>query len=601
MKRRVETRRDLGCRRRRDGSDPAAGADAPDRHVGGRADHRGPAVSQRRAREAARQAGSGIVTNSQVQQVAVNYIRNALGDTTGTMTQNLTVTVTVYPAGSPGTPENIDVTQAKSLDLIVISVSIPYQDVRWNGLPTITGADKPPGAVDLGLSQGLTRFPRRLLNLRPDDITNRGVVDFHETDQNAYGITLRRGAAVLETALVLNVLLLGLLGIFEYGRMVMIRQLMDNAAREGARLAVVGTAANPEVTTAQIQNTVISYLAGQSLSGVTVSVYQANPTTWANIGPWNQTPYGGAIAVEINATYVPIIPTTFGILPNPMPLKVGLDDAQRGQLMSSISVSSHWSASRFPGPGPESERTVTAMVSPRQNRRRGSVAPVIGVSLVALCGAVALAIDVGRIAVAKLQCQSAADVAAMAGARTLNGIIPQDLASATTNAQNAALDVQDHGATPHDVRRDRPARDLSLRHHGAGLRTVDDPAGGRELQPDQGLDHQVMPHDLRPGLRLLGVQRDGHGHGRASAPRRRHRPGLFRVDEQRERPLEQRELSRQRHSRPRTTRTRPRTTRKRSIPSSATTRTRRTTRTTPTTPTCSVPWPTGRTRSPATP
>ena len=55
------------------------------------------------------------------------------------------------------------------------------------------------------------------------------------------------------------------------------------------------------------------------------------------------------------------------------------------------------------------------------------------------------------------------------------------------------------------------------------------------------------PDDVRPGLRLLGVQRDGHGHGRAPAPRRRHRPGLLRVDEQRERPLEQRELPRQRH------------------------------------------------------
>ena len=67
------------------------------------------------------------------------------------------------------------------------------------------------------------------------------------------------------------------------------------------------------------------------------------------------------------------------------------------------------------------------ILSSDQSRRPGSVAPVIGVSLVALCGAVALAIDVGRIAVAKLQCQSAADVAAMAGARTLNGIMPQDL------------------------------------------------------------------------------------------------------------------------------------------------------------------------------
>ncbi|MGO9600596.1 MAG: TadG family pilus assembly protein [Isosphaeraceae bacterium] len=64
---------------------------------------------------------------------------------------------------------------------------------------------------------------------------------------------------------------------------------------------------------------------------------------------------------------------------------------------------------------------------------------MIGLSLVAICGAVALAIDVGRIAVAKLECQNAADVASMAGARTLNGIMPQDLGAATTNAQNAAL------------------------------------------------------------------------------------------------------------------------------------------------------------------
>src|SRR5271157_2974326 len=84
-----------------------------------------------------------------------------------------------------------------------------------------------------------------------------------------------RGAAVVETALILNVLLLGLLGVFEYGRIVMLRQLMFNAAREGARLAIVGTAADPEATTAQIQQTVTSYLAGQSLSNMSVQVYQA--------------------------------------------------------------------------------------------------------------------------------------------------------------------------------------------------------------------------------------------------------------------------------------------------------------------------------------
>ncbi len=92
------------------------------------------------AREAARQAGSGLLTNSQVQQVAVNYVRCGLQDVTGAMTANIAVNVTVYAAGSPGIPEQIDVSQASSLDQIVISVSVPFPDVRWISLPSITGA-----------------------------------------------------------------------------------------------------------------------------------------------------------------------------------------------------------------------------------------------------------------------------------------------------------------------------------------------------------------------------------------------------------------------------------------------------------------------------
>lgn len=54
-------------------------------------------------------------------------------------------------------------------------------------------------------------------------------------------------------------------------------------------------------------------------------------------------------------------------------------------------------------------------------RRAGAVLPLVTVCLVALLGFVALAIDVGMMAVARTQAQSAADVAALAGARTLDG------------------------------------------------------------------------------------------------------------------------------------------------------------------------------------
>ena len=49
----------------------------------------------------------------------------------------------------------------------------------------------------------------------------------------------------------------------------------------------------------------------------------------------------------------------------------------------------------------------------------------------------ALSVDVGMIAVAKTQVQDAADLAALSGARTLDGSTTANITSATTNAQSA--------------------------------------------------------------------------------------------------------------------------------------------------------------------
>src|SRR4051794_8618064 len=77
-----------------------------------------------------------------------------------------------------------------------------------------------------------------------------------------------------------------------------------------------------------------------------------------------------------------------------------------------------------------------------RGRRRGATLPLVALAMVGMCSFVALGVDVGRVAVAKIQCQNAADVAAMAGARSLNGILPQDLAAATDNAVAAAQKYQ---------------------------------------------------------------------------------------------------------------------------------------------------------------
>lgn len=77
----------------------------------------------------------------------------------------------------------------------------------------------------------------------------------------------RRAVAVVEFALVAPVFFLLILGMIEFGRMVMVQQVITNASREGARRAVVDG-----VTTSQVLAVVEDYLAGGSISGASVTV-----------------------------------------------------------------------------------------------------------------------------------------------------------------------------------------------------------------------------------------------------------------------------------------------------------------------------------------
>jgi Flp pilus assembly protein TadG len=71
---------------------------------------------------------------------------------------------------------------------------------------------------------------------------------------------------------------------------------------------------------------------------------------------------------------------------------------------------------------PRKPRETHAMNVDRQRRRRrGTVLPIVALSLVALLGFTALAIDVGMLAIARTETQNAADAAALAAARSLNG------------------------------------------------------------------------------------------------------------------------------------------------------------------------------------
>jgi Flp pilus assembly protein TadG len=57
----------------------------------------------------------------------------------------------------------------------------------------------------------------------------------------------RCGAAVVEFAVLAPILFLLIFGMIEYGRMVMVQQLITNAAREGARVAILDGMTNDDV------------------------------------------------------------------------------------------------------------------------------------------------------------------------------------------------------------------------------------------------------------------------------------------------------------------------------------------------------------------
>lgn len=65
--------------------------------------------------------------------------------------------------------------------------------------------------------------------------------------------------------------------------------------------------------------------------------------------------------------------------------------------------------------------------------RSGSVLPLTAISLVALMGLIALGVDLGMLAVARTQCQDAADLAALAGTRMLNGNVANNNLTAAQN------------------------------------------------------------------------------------------------------------------------------------------------------------------------
>ena len=99
----------------------------------------------------------------------------------------------------------------------------------------------------------------------------------------------RAGVAVVEFAVVAPLFFLLILGMIEFGRMVMVQQIITNASREGARRAIIeGT------TTEEVINVVEDYLASGGIRSATVTV---------NPNPLDLADYGDPITVTVSVPF----------------------------------------------------------------------------------------------------------------------------------------------------------------------------------------------------------------------------------------------------------------------------------------------------------
>jgi Flp pilus assembly protein TadG len=112
----------------------------------------------------------------------------------------------------------------------------------------------------------------------------------------------------VEITAVIIIFLLLLFGTMEYCRIVFVRQLLENATREGCRFAAVNT--NDTNLVADTQAVVTKFMGGMNkqVQNFNVQVYMAD-SSGNNIGPPTSAQFGQYIAVEIDCDYNPILPS----------------------------------------------------------------------------------------------------------------------------------------------------------------------------------------------------------------------------------------------------------------------------------------------------
>lgn len=124
--------------------------------------------------------------------------------------------------------------------------------------------------------------------------------------------TERSGAATVETALVLPIFFMVMLGLVEIGRAFMVSQLLTNAAREGARVAIMNNSTNAEVsnTVADIAQRTIGVNPADVAVNIIVTEYAGNPSTGNDVALAKKRDLC-EVEVQVNYDKVNLIPIKY--------------------------------------------------------------------------------------------------------------------------------------------------------------------------------------------------------------------------------------------------------------------------------------------------
>lgn len=152
----------------------------------------------------------------------------------------------------------------------------------------------------------------------------------------------RKGMTIVEATLVLSVFLMMLFGIFEYCRFLMILHISNNAARDGARYAVVNSSRPSNFDTVDytdaggnVYPSIRKYTTARMgsmermITNYQVEIFPCDMTALNQSPPvvqpksggvWNEAQFGERIAVRITGKYKPITPVLL-IMPSEVDIK----------------------------------------------------------------------------------------------------------------------------------------------------------------------------------------------------------------------------------------------------------------------------------------